>query len=149
MTGKFVGKLRVEYINGVQWKVINPVDSSDRFGFVLDDGRAIYPTDGMITDFASVPKALQNILPASGDGDDGEYGLGAVIHDLLYETGKIDGVDITQHEADDVLEACCEAKDVDWWKTRAIREALREFGYIAWNEHREKDALSEMVLMPT
>jgi hypothetical protein len=135
MKGHFEGKLRLLYIDGRIWQVINP-DDEELFSFILDDGRSVTPPDGMLTDFASIPRGVWNVLPPCGNGPDGKYGLGAVIHDLLYATGKINGKEITQQEADDVLKACCEAEKVAEWMTHIIHDALVVGGFVTWNNYR-------------
>jgi hypothetical protein len=141
VSGKFVGRLRLEYVDGRTWKLINP-DDVDLFAFILDDGRSVVPPDGMITDFASIPRVVWAILPPCGDGPRGKWGPGSVIHDWIYKTGKINGKSITQHEADHVLRACNESLCVAHDKITIIHDALVVGGFVAWNEYRRVEGLA-------
>lgn len=134
MTGQFFGRLDVGYINGREWKVINP---NMTFGFQIDGGSVVIPPDGMITDFASIPRAFWRILPPVGDGARARYGLAAIIHDHLYQVGHIEGVRITRRYADDVFLACMEALDVEPWKRGVMHWAVCCFGRGAWNKHNK------------
>jgi hypothetical protein len=138
MNGHFIGKLQLEYIDGLLWKQINP-DDKNLFGFILDDGRSIIPENGSITDFASIPKIFQSILPPCGNGPKARYGFGAVIHDKLYRDGKIGLNKITQQETDDILKLCCESVGCEEWITHSIHGGLTVGGFVAWNEYRNKD----------
>jgi len=142
LSGRFIGKLRLEYIDGRTWRLINP-DDPDMFVFILDDGRSIIPPDGMITDFASIPRIVWNILPPCGDGPRGKWGPGAVVHDRIYKIGKINGHPVSRHEADHVLKACNEAMMVAPDKIAIIHDALVVGGFVAWNNYREKEQVEE------
>ena len=67
--------LELEYINGRIWRV------TTEFDYIYGTGATavtIHVPAGMITDFASVPRPLWNILPPTGG-----YGEAAVVHDHL------------------------------------------------------------------
>jgi hypothetical protein len=132
--GNFFGRLDVRYINGREWKIINP---NMTFGFQIDGASTIIPPDGMITDFASIPRAFWHILPPVGDGSRARYGLAAIIHDFLYQTGHIDGVRITRRYADDVFLACMESLEVEPWKRNVMHWAVKTFGGGAWKRHNK------------
>lgn len=134
ITGNFFGRLDVGYINGREWKILNP---NMTFGFQIDGGSTIIPTDGMITDFASIPRAFWVILPPVGDGARARYGLAAIIHDFLYQNGNIDGVKITRKYADDVFLACMESLSVEPWKRGVMHFAVRNFAGPAWGKHNK------------
>ena len=142
LKGHFWGKLQVEYIDGILWKVINP---TGEFGFALDDGRKVIPPYGYITNFASIPRLLQNILPAAGTGPKGKYGPGAVCHDLVYETGQIDGKNVSRHEADHLLKACNEAMGVDPIITGLIHDGLVLGGGPTWEHYRKGGSKIELM----
>jgi hypothetical protein len=76
----FTEPLEVEYIDGRTWKLIAAFD------YVLDwkneASQIINVPAGFVTDFASIPRALWDILPPTG-----KYGKAAVIHDYLYVNG--------------------------------------------------------------
>lgn len=138
LKGHFVGLMpKFEYVDGINWKLINP-DDGNMFSFILDDGRSITPSDGFITDFASIPRIVQNILPPAGNGPTAKYGLGAIIHDVIYRSGKINGVFVSRHVADHVLKACNESVNVDRETTNIIHNALVIGGQKTWDEYRRK-----------
>ncbi len=138
MHGNFVGRMEVQYIDGLTWKVIQ-APAPETFGFSLDDGRLIEPPDGMTTDFASIPKALWSIFPPTGDGVHAEYGKSAVIHDYLYQTGKICGVPISRRYADLIFYTANTALGVPYWIRKTFDLGLLLGGQKAWDAYREKD----------
>lgn len=137
--GKFYGTLEVKYLDGRLWTVVH---GPDPLVFVLEDGRKIEPPEGMTTDFASIPRFFWDFLPPCGDGSKAEYGYGAVIHDYLYQTGKIEGVPIERRYADAVFFACNMAVGVEPWKCRLMDWALALGGWRTWDNYRKHDAKS-------
>jgi len=84
---------------------------------------------GFVTDFASVPRGLWNIVPRWG-----RHGEAAVLHDYLYDIGVY-----TRKECDKIFLVAmkeCRAK-----KARIIWAGVRMGGWLAWRNHRKKDAL--------
>lgn len=71
-TSRFVGNLRLEYIDGYNWRLLEP------FSFVDVVGDVHTSPAGSITNFASTPRFLWPLLPPTGS-----YGAAAVIHDFL------------------------------------------------------------------
>lgn len=71
----FLTPLQLEYIDGKNYKLL----SAFQYDSSLDI--TITVPAGFVTDFASVPKILWNLLPPTG-----RYGKAAVIHDYLYRT---------------------------------------------------------------
>ncbi len=138
MRGNFVGRLEIEYIDGILWRV-SQCPPPETFGFSLEDGRCIVPPEGMITDFASVPKLLWNIFPPAGDGPRAEYGKAAVIHDYLYQTGKIDGVPIARRYADSIFFSANISLGVPRWLATTLDWGLMIGGQAAWDNYRRKD----------
>jgi len=124
--------LRVEYIDGRKWLLL------EDFGYFDDDffpnGIFICVPRGFITDFASVPRILWNILPPTG-----EYGKAAVIHDYLYVTGKVGEVRVTKAYADGVF--CDAMADLSVGRTRRTLMwlAVKVGGGRAWNRYRAAD----------
>ena len=135
--GNFAGHaLRVEYIDGIEWKVIEQT-ILDNFRFVTNHGEVLIPDDGFITDFASVPAFLSNIIPRTGKGKFGAYGPSCVIHDYLYVTGKIDGKWVTRKYADDIFVECNNALGVSGWVTRLMYHEIRLWGSFVWYSHKD------------
>jgi len=125
--GKFYGKLKTEYINGRIWKIINP---DCQFYYIPDGGQAIIPRDGEVTDFASVPRIFWRIFPPTGDGDTGDWGEPAIIHDTLYK--RHDGY--SRKMADDIFLEAMKDEGVSIWKRKPIYWAVRLFGYFPWKK---------------
>jgi hypothetical protein len=101
-----------------------------------------------VTDLASIPQILWNILPPIG-----AYDAAAVVHDYLYTLGGFErslaarsGYEplryiehVTRGQADRVLLEAMEVLDVEWWKRRAIYAGVRVGGWKAWGDHRAEN----------
>src|SRR5688500_11341220 len=74
------------------------------------DGTAYTVPAGFVTDFASVPRILWNILPPYG-----KHSRAAVLHDWLYVTGIVD-----RATADRIFLLLMEALGVGWVTRRAM-----------------------------
>ena len=135
MKGNFVGRLEVQYIDGILWRV-SQSPPPETFGFSLDDGRFISPPEGLITDFASIPKPLWEVFPPTGDGPKARYGLSAVIHDYLYQTGQIDGVPIARRYADAIFYAANLSLGIPRWLALTLDWGLLVGGGPAWDNYR-------------
>lgn len=116
MTASFAASLELEYIDGHNWLL------TAAFTYLTDVGHigAVHVPAGFVTDFASVPKVLWNLLPPTGS-----YGKAAVIHDFLYRT---DGA-ATRAEADAILLEAMAALGVGWWTRRTIYYGVRIGGH--------------------
>jgi len=79
MPSSFMTPLRVEFIDGRSWRVLQEFDYQVVFG---DEGTTIRVPAGFITDFASIPRALWSFMIPTG-----KYGKAAVVHDYLYVVG--------------------------------------------------------------
>lgn len=100
---RFTSLLKVSPLpDGRSWVLLEPL--TYEVG-ELGSADVITVPRGFVTDFASVPRVLWNILPPTGG-----YGEAAVIHDYLYRTpGKA-----TKRQADAVLLEAMKQKGVDW-----------------------------------
>jgi hypothetical protein len=78
MGGRFLEPLQLEYIDGRKWKVLKA------FEYLTQQSELVVVPVGFVTDFASIPKVLWNVLPPTGS-----YGKAAVVHDLLYRTAVV------------------------------------------------------------
>ena len=104
-----------------------------------DDGRQrIVVPDGFITDLASIPRPVWNLVPP-----DGPWAKAAVIHDFLYATrgtGVVSdgscGIDkpggYTRAEADQVLDDAMACLGVPFLTRLAIWSAVRAGGGRGW-----------------
>lgn len=99
----FISALELRWIDGHNWLLLKNflyVTNVRLVGNVL-----IAVPAGFVTDFASVPRVLWNLLPPTGG-----YGEAAVLHDYLYRTrGKA-----TRIQADAVLLEAMKLAGVDW-----------------------------------
>ena len=91
---------------------------------------------GFETDYASIPRAFWIVLAPTG-----KHTYAAVVHDYLYASGLK-----TKDEADKIFYDIMLADlDVDKWQAWTMNQAVKYFGYKAWNEHklrRENEILS-------
>jgi hypothetical protein len=102
--------------------------------FVLEEdfalsyhGLIITVPKGRRTDFASVPRWLQWLLP-----DAAILSVAAIVHDWLYFTGHID-----REVADALFHALLRAERVPWFHRTVMWFALIAAGATAWNRHRK------------
>ena len=91
-----------------------------------EDTLIIVVPAGFVTDFASVPKIFQNILPAWG-----KYGKAAVVHDYLYQFGYINEW-MTRRMADDIFYGAMLVSGTKPWKAKVMYWAVRLFGRYSW-----------------
>lgn len=97
---------------------------------------------GMLTDLASIPRIVWNILPPSG-----KYGPAAIVHDRLCNTLQITqagkAVAITRAQADAILGEAMEVLKVPWLKRVTISSAVAMH---RWLLQVEKPVISELQL---
>jgi hypothetical protein len=126
-TPRFTTTLQVEDNDGFPFKLLHPLT------YVTDvDHRGTFsvPT-GFLTDYASIPRVLWNVLPPVG-----AYDAAAVLHDFLYQTGTINLASITRAEADAILLEAMEVKKVAAWQRRFIYAGIRLGGWLTWKRYR-------------
>jgi len=87
---------------------------------------------GLRTDLGSIPQILQNIFPK-----DGKAMFGYIVHDWLYKTGKY-----SRSISDDILEEAMKVLGVGWLARKSVRNGLRVGGWVAWNNHRKNDIIT-------
>lgn len=109
--------------------------------WLTDDLTYTHPTFGEIvvpegteTDLDSVPR-----LPFAYWLTKNASVTAAIIHDWLYQQGKIGDRPITRGDADGIMLDIMEDEGVSWWQRRMIWFGLRIGGWLAWNKHRAKD----------
>ena len=126
--------LRVEYIDGHTWLLIEDFSYLDVYETTEDDSRdyddgprwktnKITVPAGFTTDFASIPRFFWRILPPAG-----EYGKAAVIHDFLYQYGRDNKGPVTKAYADGVFLRAMTDLGVGVFRRRAMYAAVRLFG---------------------
>jgi hypothetical protein len=121
----FQTPLKVEYINGRRWRVL------EDFTY----GGITVPA-GFETDFASIPRVLWSIYPPAG-----KWGKAAVIHDYLYFTGMM-----PRAAADQVFLDAMEDLGVPKLRRRVMYRAVRLGGGGAWNRHRNEQRVRLLAL---
>lgn len=131
MPGKFLDPLELEYMDGRRWKLTKAFDY--RLGQPLGAEYVRVPA-GFVTDFASIPKILWNVLPPTGP-----YGKAAVIHDWLYQRQAIMPTLrlCDQAEADRVLLEAMGVLDVSYVARLTIYAGVRVGGSFTWNRYRK------------
>lgn len=112
---RFLEPLVLEFLDGHNYKLISEFD----YHTDVDPLVIVKVPKGFITDFASVPKILWNILPPTG-----QYGKAAVIHDYLYRTLY----QATKDEADCVFLEAMKALGVGVLTRYTMYYAVRYFG---------------------
>lgn len=85
---------------------------------------------GFVTDFASVPKLLWNIIPPDGD-----YTQAAVLHDYLYFKQVF-----PRKKCDKIFLEAMEVLQVPKWKRLVMFNAVRMFGWIGWGKYDKQNA---------
>lgn len=129
MPSSFMTPLELEYLDGRTWRL------TKRFEFrSMVTESVIDIPDGFLTDFASIPRGLWNVLPPVG-----AYGKAAVVHDWLYKTRNAATHLVTRAEADAVLKEGMAVLGVGWPTRFVIYAGVRLGGWVAWRAHRQHD----------
>lgn len=111
--------------DGDHWKLLSEFDyERGRLG----SGDIIRVPVGFITDFASVPRILWNILPPIGLA-----GKAAVIHDWLYS-----GQPFSRAACDGIYLEAMKALGVGWAVRYSMYAGVRAGGWAAWREHQKR-----------
>ena len=118
---EFLSELEVTPLpDGSNWRVNREFQyQSDLAGLITVPAR-------FVTDFASIPKVLQNILPAWQT-----YGAASIIHDFMYWKN------VNKAAADQVLLEAMELLGVDDDVADKIYRAVVLFGHAAWERNAE------------
>jgi len=125
--GQFIGVIDLQVIPGdaLDWIV------AQAFKYITNAGDAIDIDEGLETDLASTPRIVWNIYPPFG-----LYTGAAVVHDDLYTKGIF-----TRAQSDGILLEAMQTEGVSYITQHIIYAAVRMFGWVAWNKHREADKL--------
>lgn len=83
---------------------------------------------GYVTDGASVPQPFWGIISPWGEAK-----FPGFLHDYLYGLRGGDPFFKTRKECDDLFLEAMKSVGVDWLKRRVIYQAVRSFGWKAWN----------------
>ena len=122
----FTTPLELEYLDGRFWRL------TSEFDFASDTLERIIrvPVD-FVTDFASIPRVLWNVLPPTGT-----YGKAAVIHDMLYQHPECLTPTVTRMQADGTLLEAMIALHTDWLTALLIYAGVRLGGWVPWARYR-------------
>lgn len=102
-----------------------------------DSGHAIVVPSGTITDFASIPRFFHRILPPMDI-----HRKAAIVHDHLYSTQSV-----SKKDADLIFLEAMKALDVPAWKRNAMYQAVKWFGFVAWNNHKKHLAAKSAIVV--
>lgn len=133
---RILGDLIVKNIGPGVWQVMEDIefhvgDESSEEVIIVDNG--------LVTDFASMPFGVRNILPK-----DGAWTVGSVFHDELYKykgvlpTSCFRGPEkiYTRKQCDKIFDEINKLKKVSWWQRFLINNALSLFGWISFNKNK-------------
>lgn len=121
----FFGTFDVKPIDGKLWSLQN---ENQQWGFIYI-GIQITPPDGMVFDFASIPRMAWRVIgPPTGYGKGANYGASACIHDYLYMSGKL-----TRKECDKCFLSAMKALKVSPWRRQLMFRIVRMFGKKYYN----------------
>jgi hypothetical protein len=90
---------------------------------------AIVVPAGFHTDFASIPRLVHPLIPVNG-----RHRLPAILHDFLYSAGIY-----SRKQSDIIFLRFMKEQGVRYTRRYAMYNALRMFGWLAWNGHRKND----------
>ncbi|MFQ5916061.1 MAG: DUF1353 domain-containing protein [Nitrospinota bacterium] len=123
---RFLTTLRIEKIGRRRWRLTAPLLYRSR---AL--GRTIEVPKGFQTDLVSISQIP--LLPWLLGGRADRAG---VVHDYLYQHGKIDGREIEQDLADWVFREAAEATGVPPWARWMLYRGVQLFGGRTWRRYR-------------
>lgn len=132
--GKFCDPLILEFLGDGVWRLVEPFDY--RLG-TPDGVEYVRVPKDFLTDFASVPRGLWNLLPPIGS-----YGKAAVIHDFLYQfraisqDPAISDRACTRGEADAIFKEGMEVLGVGRFTRWMVYAGVRVGGWRSWNRYR-------------
>lgn len=95
---------------------------------VIIHGMPVVIPKGFITDCASIPRGLWNLLPPFG-----RYNKAAVLHDWLYQFGSY-----TRAQADWLFREGMVELEVPAWKREIMYAGVRIGAWGAWNRYQKQ-----------
>jgi hypothetical protein len=120
--------INVQYIDGRHWRLLTS------FACETDAlGRIDIPA-GFVTDFASIPRLLWNILPPE------YHAVASLPHDWLYVQGEVNGREIERAEGDAVFNELLAFDHAGDWDRRALVAGVRLGGWVPWRKYRQAQA---------
>lgn len=131
-------KVVVEYIDGHSWRLVENFTWFEA-DLANGEGAMIDVPAGFVTDFASIPRVLWNVLPPSF------YAKPAILHDFLYFYGKTGDVVVTRAQADKTFRDALRETGVGKTKRWLMWVGVRVGGGRAWATYRSLDASREQL----
>lgn len=89
---------------------------------------------GLITDGASIPRVLWNLI---GSPFNGNYTFAAIIHDALYQSEYLE-----RSECDKIFLDIMKESNVSFFQRYTMYSAVRSFGWLVWKKHIKEDVLN-------
>ena len=122
--------------DGKNVMVLNPfrVKVAEHYTDGMIEVRVIEVPKGFISDYASVPRMFQWIVPRFG-----KYNAAAVVHDWLFEHGKIEGSKIGRSLTDRIFLAIMKKSKCRRWRRKLMYRMVRMFGYSLWKKNRKNE----------
>lgn len=110
--------------------------NDDEISFQIGYQLPIVVPAGTVSEFASIPRFFQRILPKLDI-----HRPAAIIHDYLYQrTGKLpDGRNFDRKQCDEVFLEAMTVLGVPTWKRQAMYWAVRLFGFVPWRNHEKRN----------
>ncbi|MFL0802435.1 MAG: DUF1353 domain-containing protein [Agarilytica sp.] len=85
-------------------------------------------TQGLITDFASIPRVFRALVSVNG-----KHRLAAVVHDFLYmKKGVLPDQNLDRSMCDRVFLEAMKVSGVPFWKRHLMYRAVRVGGWVHW-----------------
>lgn len=131
-TPGFWGPLDLRDLDGRDYVLLSP------FSYTSRAGETTHCPVGFRTDLSSIPRAFWRILPPHGT-----YDKMGVIHDQVFQRGRIGERICTRAEADELALEMCEELGVPWLQRQMIYRGLQTGSWIAWNNYRRKENVNE------
>ena len=125
----------------------------DCLDYIARDGSQYRVPIGGTTDGLSVPRIVQNIIPASGN----DSWMAGVLHDSAYRGQLLRwnephqewlNAALTREQSDGLMLEALELQGIGWLRRKTIYRALRMFGGKAWNDNRTPAGISRNQLQP-
>lgn len=120
MTGGFLTPLNLQDLDGEHWQLLTPLL------YLAESKRITTVPAGFVTDFASIPRGLWNLLPKNGKHD-----RAAVLHDWLYAHNGV-----TRAQADALFREAMQADGVGRTSRTLMYLGVRAGGWRPWNSYR-------------
>lgn len=121
------------FVDGQHWIVRQPL----KYRIGVSSQEIVVPA-GFVTDFASIPQALQSIIRANGN-----YILPAVVHDYLYWDQSC-----TRKQADQIFLLAMIENKVGALHQKAIHGAVAVAGGFAWDDNTSERANGLLRILP-